>query len=143
MKEFIEKYWKYILAVIIVMIIIAVVYIWWGKKEENTIRVVDDRGNPVDFTAEERNTATAIAGRIHDDLNSGWFFGMNIWGVVGRDDEAYTTLATMSDAMFSLTCQIYQEKYKTSLITDLRAESSIGQQYKDLILQKADKLKIK
>ena len=139
---FIKGNYKTAIILVVVVVVIYLLFTWWKAKDAATVKILNPDGTAFVPTAEQTNTATGIATRIYTDLNSGWFFGKNIWGVFGRDDEAYLTLAGMSTAMFALTVGKYNEKYKRSLIADLRAESSIGQQYKDIILQKAEALKL-
>ena len=137
------KYKKQLITAVVVVIVLLVIWYWWSKKSASTIKVVDDNGHAVSFTPEQTAQAKAIAKRVYDDLNSGWLFGNNFFGTVTRDDEAYKTLAQMSDSMFALTIQTYNTDFKSSLITDLRAESSLGgRDYTAAILDKATRLNI-
>lgn len=142
MWDKILKYKTQIIVAVIVIVVVIVVLLIWKKKEGNPVKVVDDNGHAVTFTNEQKAQALGIADRIYKDLNSGWLFGSNIWSI-GRDDEAYNTLAQMSDSMFSLTYGTYRDKYNSSLITDLRAEASLdGRDYTEIILLKAEKLSL-
>lgn len=137
------KYKKQIIIVVVVLIVAIVAYLLYKKVNSTTIKVVDDNGHAVSFTAEQTAQAKAIAKRVHDDLNSGWLFGFNVLGAITRDDEAYNTLAQMSDSLFALTVQTYKNDYQSSLITDLRGEESLsGRDYTTAILEKATRLNI-
>ena len=150
MLDKILKYKSPLLVALVVLIVVIVVRMFWKRAGNNTVKVVDDNGHEVSFTAEQRSQAKSIAERINKDLNSGWLFGANFltgneFGINNgtRDDEAYTALAQMSDSLFALTVQTYMDVYKSSLITDLRNESSLDtHEYKATILAKADRLKI-
>jgi hypothetical protein len=142
MLDQLKKYKTQVIIAAIVVVILIVVYLLWNKSSASPVKVVDDQGKPVSFTDDQRATASALADRIHEDINSGWLFGENFWGNLGRDSEAYDELIKLSDTMFALTCETYRKKYSSSLISDLRAETSLGTETRDLILSRADRLKI-
>lgn len=142
MLAFVKKYWVWIAVAVSVAVLFILFSVAW-KKNKQQIEVTDANGNPVSFTAAQTQEATALAKRLNDDLNSGLIFGYNIWGNFGRDADAYWALAALSDAMFAYVCKIYQTNYNSSLIADIRNESSLpADTYKEVILAKADKLKI-
>lgn len=140
--NFIKTYWVAI-AIAVAVVILFVVFSSAWKNNKNSISVTDANGNPVTFTDAQQQEAKALAQRIYADLSSGWMFGYNLWGNIGRDSDAYWKLAAMSDAMFTLTAQHYQQLYNSSMIADLRAEGSLpGDTYMKTILAKAEKLNL-
>ena len=125
---------------VIVIIIVIIIYYWWQARNNNTVVIKDDSGNVITPTAAQQQQATALADRIHNDLNSG-VLGFNMFGIIGRDLDAYDQLAQASDTDFALTAQTYKSKYGSSLIADIRAESSIaGGTAVNLIEAKATRL---
>lgn len=142
MFEKIKPYTKQIAIAIVVVVVVVVVYLMWKRSADTTIKVVDDRGNPVTFTQAEKQQAGEIAARIYNDINSGWAFGYNFWGNIGRDEAVYDEMMGLSDTLFSLTCSLYKDKYDRSLISDLRDEISLGTETRGLILQRAQRLNI-
>jgi len=142
MLEKLKPYTKQIAIAIVVVVVVVIVYLLWKKSSDSTIKVVDDRGNAVTITAAERQQAKEIATRIYNDIDSGWVFGYNFWGNIGRDEAAYDEMMNLSDTLFSLVCQIYKEDHGTSLIADLRDETSLGTQTRELILKRAERLNI-
>lgn len=141
-KMFLGKYWHTLLALVIVAIVLYLVY-RAGKKTGGNVTITDDLGNILNPTAEQTASANSIATRIHDDLNSGTLFGYNVWGTLGRDTEAYNALATASDTMFSYIYNRYRALFSSSLIADIKAESSIeGATTVNLILDKANRLQL-
>lgn len=141
-KAFLAKYWHTILALIIVAVVLYMVY-RAGKKTGANVTVTDDTGNILNPTAEQTATANTIATRIHDDLNSGTVFGYNFFGTIGRDSEAYEILAQSSDSMFSYIYNRYRALFTTSLIADIKAESSISDAtVVELILSRANRLQL-
>lgn len=150
MNKFFATNWKWIAALVVIIVIIVAIYYFGKGKGSGNATVVDDSGNPISFTSAQKAEANEIASRIHEDLNSGWLAGYNILGNIGRDDEAYLRFAQMSDTMFALTYQRYKETFGSSIIADIRDESSLptggigaAQSPKDLILDKADRLNLK
>jgi hypothetical protein len=142
MMAFVKKYWVWITVAVVAVVLIIVFSVAW-KKNKQQIAITDANGNPVNFTAAQTAEATELAKRLHDDLNSGFFFGYNIWGNIGRDADAYWAFSALSDSMFAYVCQIYQKEYNRSLIADIRSESSLPTDtYVKVILAKADKLNI-
>lgn len=143
MKEFFKKYAVWIIATVVVIILFAVFY-YIGKQKGGGYTVVDDSGNPVNLTDQQKQEASALSKEIYDDLNSGLVFGMNFFSSIGRNTACYQKLASLSDTMFQATCGAYYDAYKTSLIADLRAESSLpqGEGYMAVIYEKANRLKI-
>lgn len=142
MLEKVLTYKKQIaIAAAIVVVVVIVYYVWKGITNKQ-VSVVDDRGNTVSFTPTEQAQAISLATRIYNDINSGWLFGHNFWGNLGRDEAAYDEMIKLSNAMFALVCKTYQETYKSSLIADLRAESSLGTNTRKLILGRAEALNI-
>jgi hypothetical protein len=132
----------YIAIAITVVIAIYFVWAWWRKKDVNTNRIVDDRGRPVQFSQAEHSQAIALAERVYRDLNSGVLWGFNVWGTIGRDTQVYENIAIQSDAMFALTVEKYREKYKTSMVADIIAESSLDSRWKEPVVNKANRLNI-
>ena len=124
--QFIKAKYQWIIAGILLLLLVMGLLYWWKKKDETTVKIVDDNGNPINVSEEQLQTATALATRIYDDLNSGWMFGYNAFGIVGRNLEAYQQLAQSSDNIFTLTYQAYKNKYNSSLIGDIRNESSLA-----------------
>lgn len=143
MKEFLKKYWLYIVGLVIIIIVLLVVYYTGRKSTNGNIVIKDDSGNPVTLPDTDKAQAVSIAARIYNDINSGWLFGQNIWGNLGRDSDAYQQLAAMSDTEFAYTCQVYFDTYKKSLVADFRGETSLpGGGYYQTILDKASRLNI-
>lgn len=148
-KQFFVNNWPALLSVLALLVVVYLIYYAGKKTGTGNTTVVDDQGNIVAPTAAQTAQAENIATRIRTDLNSGTFFGYNVWGNVGRDTAAYAEFANMSDSLFAFTAQTYRTKYGTSIIADIRDESSLptggigaSTSPKDLILQKADRLQI-
>ncbi len=121
---YLKAHYKQGIAIIIVVLILYGLYQWW--KQRNTVTVVDDNGNPVTITPTQTAQANALAERLQSDLNSGTLFGYNVFGMIGRDLDAYALLAQSSDTIFALTVAAYKSKYQRSLIADIAGESSIA-----------------
>lgn len=148
MKAFFSKYWMVILAIIVLIVALIAVFYSGKKSGSNNVKVVDDTGKEVKFSEQQKAEAGSIARRIYVDLRSGWLFGLNFSSIL-RDNEAYKALVNMSDTMFALTAQTYRSVYNSSMIADIRAESSLAtggvggsESPKDIILRKAERLNI-
>lgn len=149
LKALFVNYWPALLSVLLLAVVVYIIYRAGKKDGTGNYTVVDDQGNIVNPTPVQNQTAESIATRIHTDLNSGVFFGYNVLGSVGRDDEAYAILANMSDSLFALTADAYHRLYVTSLVADIKAETSLptggigtSSTPKDQILAKAARLNI-
>lgn len=146
---FFKNNWGIILTVLLLVVVVYLIYYSGKKAGSGNTTVVDDQGNIVSPSTAQIAEANDIATRIYNDLNSGLLGGYNFFSSLGRDIEAYTAFANMSDSMFAFTAQTYRTKYNSSIIADITAESSLGtgginntQSPKDLILAKAQRLNI-
>lgn len=140
--KFLGKYWHTLLAVVALLVVIYLIYRAGKNAGSGNTVVVDDSGNIVNPTAAQTEQANTIATRIHTDLNGGPF-GYDPFGTLGRDAEAYDVFAAMSDTMFRLVYQRYKDTFGSSIIADIRAESSIsGATTVNLILDKANRLNL-
>jgi len=137
-KEFLSKYWHTLLAVVALLVVIYLIY-WAGKKAGSGNPVVtDDQGNIVNPTPEQTATANTLATRIHEDLD-----GYDFFGTLGRDVDAYTLFSGLSDTMFTYVYQRYKAMFGSSIIADIREESSIsGATIVDLIIDRANRLNL-
>lgn len=149
LKVFLANNWHTLLAVIALVVVVYLIYRSGKKAGSGNYTVIDDQGHITAPTAEQTQIALSIATRIHDDLSSGYAFGFNFFSSIGRDTDAYTIFAGMSDAMFAYTAQVYHDHFGTSIISDIKDESSLAtggigssQSPKDLILEKANRLNI-
>lgn len=151
-KAFFANNWHSLLAVGILALVVYVIYRSGKKAGSGNYQVINDQGNIVTPTAEQQQTALNVATRIHDDLNSGSFFGLNFFSGtefglnnVTRDLSAYQEFATMGDALFAYTAQVYKHNYGTSIFADITAENSLSDGEgtpKYLILKKANTLNL-
>lgn len=148
-KTFFSTNWQTLLAVLLLVLVVYLIYRSGKTAGTNNVSVVDDQGNPVNATPAQQAEAAQIAKRIYDDLNSGAIAGYNFFSSLGRDTEAYELFANMSDTMFAFTAQFYRAVYNSSIIEDIRNESSLAtggigssQSPKDIILAKAQRLNL-
>ena len=148
-QNFLSKHGLIIFAILALLIVLYLIYAAGKKAGSGNPVVVDDNGAIVSPSPEQKAQATAIATRIHNDLDSGLLAGYNFFSAFSRDTEAYTILSTMSDSMFAFTVTTYHTLFNTSLLADITAESSLAtggvgssQSPKDIILLKATRLNL-
>lgn len=141
-NELLGKYWHTLLALGVLALVIYLIYYYGKKAGSGNPVVVSDQGTILNPTQAQTDLANSIATRIHDDLNSG-LFGLDPFGTLGRDAAAYDAFAAMSDTMFAYTYARYRALFGSSIIGDIKAESSIsGATTVNLIEDKANRLNL-
>lgn len=124
-----------------ILLLLALLYglYYWSKKPVGTVVQIDESS----LSASDKAKAEEIAARIYNDLHSGWLFGNNIWGNLGRDSQAYWDLAAFGNTQFAYAYNFYRDSYGTSMIAEIRDEGSLpSDSYKQVILAKASALNL-